>query len=80
MYANLKVQPLPNAEVWPEADAKRELRKMQEDNDGVIYAHEVVVQADGRMRVALDKNSEGNYAEHGGYVLILGGARIEADF
>lgn len=81
MYANLKVQPLPGAEVRPDAIAKRTLARLQAD-DGAMYAYEVVVMADGRMRVALDDSdgSEGNEDVHAGYVSIRGGARIEADY
>lgn len=84
MYANLRVEPLPGAEVLPDPGTitDREFARASAavDRDGVLYAHEVEILADGRVRVALDKNTEGNYAEHAGYVTIRGGARILPDF
>lgn len=86
MYANLKVQPLPGAEVRPDPGTitEREFARAAAavDRDGVLYAHEVEILADGRVRVALDDSdgSEGNEDVHAGYVTIRGGARIVADF
>lgn len=88
MYANLRVEPLPDAKLRPGAIGPDAISgpafarvEAQVEREGAMYAHEVVVMADGHLRVALDSNDgESNYAEHAGYVTIHGGARIVADF
>lgn len=84
MYANLRVTPAADAEVRPDAIAKRTLAQLGEDRSehyrGVMYAYAVEVLPDGRIRAKLDGNDGGSYSEHAGNVSIVGGATISADF
>lgn len=82
MYANLLVIPAPDAEIRPDAIAKNKLPELEGRHFGnyTMPASEVIVRSDGTIRVKLDGNRNGSYAEDAGYVAINGGAQITASF